>query len=96
MFNKLTDADIDRLDETVQRLKIACENEDLAEVVQQDMALHRYILEATGSMDLLAMCLPIDSLITQVSPIEETQQVFETIDANPAGMKYVIQCGGAK
>lgn len=37
--------------------------------------------------------LPIDSLITQVSPIEETQQVFETIDANPAGMKYVIQCG---
>ncbi|MHB8902560.1 MAG: zinc-dependent alcohol dehydrogenase [Thermoguttaceae bacterium] len=37
--------------------------------------------------------LPIDSLITQVNPIEETQQVFETIDANPAGMKYVIQCG---
>ena len=35
--------------------------------------------------------LPIDSLITQVSPIEETQQVFETIDANPAGMKYVIR-----
>ena len=37
--------------------------------------------------------LPIDSLITQVNPIEEAQQVFETIDANPAGMKYVIQCG---
>lgn len=37
--------------------------------------------------------LPIDSLITQVSPIEETQKVFETIDADPAGMKYVIQCG---
>jgi 2-desacetyl-2-hydroxyethyl bacteriochlorophyllide A dehydrogenase len=36
---------------------------------------------------------PIDSLITQVSPIDETQKVFETIDANPAGMKYVIQCG---
>ena len=40
--------------------------------------------------------LPIDSLITQVSPIEQTQQVFETIDANPAGMKYVIQCGESK
>lgn len=37
--------------------------------------------------------LPIEALITQVSPIEEAQQVFETIDANPAGMKYVIQCG---
>jgi threonine dehydrogenase-like Zn-dependent dehydrogenase len=35
--------------------------------------------------------LPIDSLITQVSPIEEAQQVFETIDANPAGMKYVLR-----
>jgi len=38
-------------------------------------------------------CLPIESLITQVSPIEDTQKVFEAIDANPAGMKYVIQCG---
>ncbi len=37
--------------------------------------------------------MAIDSLITQVSPIEEAQRVFETIDANPAGMKYVIQCG---
>ena len=37
--------------------------------------------------------LPIDPLITQVSPIEETQRVFETIDANPTGMKYVIECG---
>jgi 2-desacetyl-2-hydroxyethyl bacteriochlorophyllide A dehydrogenase len=38
--------------------------------------------------------LPTESLITQVSPIEDTQRVFETIDANPAGMKYVIQCEG--
>ncbi|MHB8900669.1 MAG: GntR family transcriptional regulator [Thermoguttaceae bacterium] len=61
VFIKFTDADIDRLDETVQRLKSACENEDLAGVVQQDMALHRYILEATGNTDLLAMWLPIVS-----------------------------------
>lgn len=40
--------------------------------------------------------LPIDSLITRVSPIEETPRVFETIDANPAGMKYVIQCGESR
>ncbi len=37
--------------------------------------------------------LPLDALITQVDPLEETQKVFETIDANPAGMKYLIQCG---
>lgn len=61
VFSKFTDADIDRLDETVQRLKSACENEDLASVVQHDMALHRYILEATGNTDLLAMWLPIVS-----------------------------------
>jgi (R,R)-butanediol dehydrogenase/meso-butanediol dehydrogenase/diacetyl reductase len=36
--------------------------------------------------------LPTEPLITQVSPIEDTQRVFETIDTNPAGMKYVIQC----
>ena len=61
VFSRFTDADIDRLDETVQRLKIECENEDLAGVVQQDMALHRYILEATGNTDLLAIWLPIVS-----------------------------------
>ena len=37
--------------------------------------------------------LPLDALITQVDPLEATQQVFETIDANPEGMKYLIQCG---
>ncbi len=40
-----------------------------------------------------AGALPLDALITQVDPIEATQQVFETIDANPEGMKYLIQCG---
>lgn len=61
VFSKLADADVERLHDTVQRLKVACENEDLAEVVQQDMALHRYILEATGNTDLLAIWLPIVS-----------------------------------
>lgn len=61
VFSKLTDNDVENLEDTVHRLKIACENEDLAEVVQQDMALHRYILEATGNTDLLAIWLPIVS-----------------------------------
>ena len=36
--------------------------------------------------------LPLDALITRVDPLEATQQVFEAIDANPEGMKYLIQC----
>ncbi|MBC8876860.1 MAG: zinc-binding dehydrogenase [Planctomycetes bacterium] len=37
--------------------------------------------------------LPVDALITQVNPIDQTQKVFQTIDSNPEGMKYLIQCG---
>lgn len=36
--------------------------------------------------------LPLDQLITQISPLEDIQEVFETIDNNPAGMKYLLQC----
>lgn len=60
-FGQLTEADIDRLDETVEQLRAACQKEDLGEIVQHDMALHRHILEATGNPDLLAMWLPIVS-----------------------------------
>ena len=61
VFGSLTESDFDRLDETVERLQVACEKEDLGEIVQYDMALHRYLLEATGNADLLAMWLPIVS-----------------------------------
>jgi len=61
VFGKLTEADVDRLEETVERLRVACRKEDLGEIVQHDMALHRHILEATGNADLLAMWLPIVS-----------------------------------
>ena len=36
--------------------------------------------------------LPLSELITQVSPIDDIQNVFETIAANPAGMKYMLDC----
>ncbi|GAB3180628.1 zinc-dependent alcohol dehydrogenase [Telluribacter humicola] len=36
--------------------------------------------------------LPLDKLITQVAPLAEAQSVFETIDSNPAGMKYLLAC----
>jgi len=36
--------------------------------------------------------LPLEPLITQVSPLADAKSVFDTIDANPAGMKYLLQC----
>lgn len=36
--------------------------------------------------------IPFDQLITRVSPLSEIQAVFEEIDQNPAGMKYLIDC----
>lgn len=36
--------------------------------------------------------LPLDALITQISPLADAKAVFDTIDNNPAGMKYLLQC----
>ena len=36
--------------------------------------------------------IPFDELTTQVSPLNKIQSVFEEIDNNPAGMKYLIDC----
>lgn len=36
--------------------------------------------------------LHLDRLITQVTPIDGVQRVFETIDASPDGLKYLIDC----
>lgn len=35
--------------------------------------------------------LPLDKMITQVSPLEDAKKVFETIEQNPAGMKYLLE-----
>lgn len=36
--------------------------------------------------------LHLEKLITKVSPLVEVQQTFESIDANPDGIKYLIDC----
>ncbi len=36
--------------------------------------------------------LPLDTLITEVAPLTKIQQIFETIDASPEGMKYLLKC----
>ena len=35
--------------------------------------------------------LPLEKLITQVLPLAEAKTIFETIEGNPAGMKYMLQ-----
>ena len=37
--------------------------------------------------------LPFERLITAVEPLENIQGLFEMIDANPEGMKYLVNCG---
>jgi (R,R)-butanediol dehydrogenase / meso-butanediol dehydrogenase / diacetyl reductase len=37
--------------------------------------------------------LPLERIITRVAPLDDVQQVFQEIDENPAGMKYLLQCG---
>ena len=36
--------------------------------------------------------LHLDKLLTKISPIDEVQQTFESIDANPDGIKYLVAC----
>ena len=60
-FDHFTEADFDELDATVEGLHKACEKEDMADVVHYDMAMHRYIVGAAGSTELVAMWLPIVS-----------------------------------
>ncbi|GAB2799542.1 alcohol dehydrogenase catalytic domain-containing protein [Rhabdobacter roseus] len=36
--------------------------------------------------------LPLEAIITQVAPLAAAQEVFETIDGNPAGLKYLLAC----
>ncbi len=59
--NGITDKLVTQLQGTVDQLKEACENEDLAMIVEQDMALHRIIIQACGNPDLIAIWLPIVS-----------------------------------
>jgi (R,R)-butanediol dehydrogenase / meso-butanediol dehydrogenase / diacetyl reductase len=36
--------------------------------------------------------LALDRLITKISPLDDVQTLFETIDRTPDGMKYLIKC----
>ncbi|GAB3988761.1 alcohol dehydrogenase catalytic domain-containing protein [Spirosoma daeguense] len=36
--------------------------------------------------------LPLDKLITQIAPLADAPAIFEAMNANPAGMKYLLNC----
>lgn len=36
--------------------------------------------------------LPLDRLVTEIAPLERIQEIFQTIDRNPEGMKYLLEC----
>ena len=61
LFVRLTEQDVHHLDELTEQLRVACEMEDVGQIAQLDMDLHRYLIEASGDSELLAIWLPIVS-----------------------------------
>ncbi|QDT68517.1 putative HTH-type transcriptional regulator YdfH [Planctomycetes bacterium MalM25] len=89
-FSSIDDAAIEAMQATVDRLKIACEAEDLGAVVDEDMALHRLIIESAGNRDLIAIWLPIVSRMMlhysrHNSMMESHREHAEIVDAIRAG-----------
>ena len=37
--------------------------------------------------------IPFERLVTAVAPLDDVQRVFETLEASPEGMKFLIRCG---
>lgn len=60
-FSAIDKAAVAEMQGTVDRLKAGCKKEDMTVIVEQDMALHRLIIESSGNPDLLAIWLPIVS-----------------------------------
>jgi DNA-binding GntR family transcriptional regulator len=55
----LTPDDLADWGAVLQRLRQACEADDMAAVVEYDMAFHRWIIDRAGEPDLLSIWLPI-------------------------------------
>lgn len=61
IFEELQEVDLQHLEQTIERLRDACRQESLGEIVEHDMAFHRHLVECAGDSDLLAIWLPIVS-----------------------------------
>ena len=54
-FDRIDEADYRRWEEILDRMEIACRREDLSGIAEQDLALHRSIIERAGFPDLGAI-----------------------------------------
>jgi len=59
IFDELTPGDLAELAKPLQEFKTACKRQDMAAVVEHDMAFHRWIVERARDADLLAVWLTI-------------------------------------
>lgn len=55
IFDDLSEADFTHWDAILAKMKIACKRKDFPSIAEQDIALHRSILERAGQPDLLAI-----------------------------------------
>ena len=55
VFSDLTAEDFQAWEQILEKMKMACENQDRHTVAECDLAFHRYIIEAAAQSDLLAI-----------------------------------------
>jgi len=58
-FQDLTDEVLQEMEEILQRMKQACEEENHSRIAEADISFHRFIIEQAGVPDLLALWLPM-------------------------------------
>jgi DNA-binding GntR family transcriptional regulator len=58
-FDRATPEDLRQWETILERLRAACQRNDLPGAVEADMAFHRWIIERSGEPALLAMWLPV-------------------------------------
>jgi DNA-binding GntR family transcriptional regulator len=78
IFEQLTDEDIRQLSEILERLRAACERDDLLALVGHDMMFHRSIIELTGDRDLMAIWRPI--VVRMMLRYSTHQSLMETYE----------------
>ncbi|MEM1084443.1 MAG: GntR family transcriptional regulator [Verrucomicrobiota bacterium] len=61
LIEKHADVDFSTFDNILAELKEACASGDQSQIVQCDMAFHRFIIEAAGERELLTLWLPVVS-----------------------------------
>ena len=78
-FGTLQDTDFEQWRAILDRMKAGCESGDLAVVAEQDIAFHRFLVERSGSPDLLAIWSVVVARVRRHF-LETHQQYENTMD----------------